>query len=210
MKWEKTGLNGTTMTDNDDPSVKLYLRRYFLQKYHAETEGAGVVLDCCQGEAVLWTPLRREFPHLRYVGVDRKPKKGRLFLGHGSHGDSARLLQAPGLPYDVIDVDTYGSPWNHYMTMLPNIIKPTTVFLTLGALNITAVDNHSVSALGIKFSRAVPHTLRARLRDLALDACLAKSYHYGVRIIEAQEVLPPGLNARYFGVRLQPPTTRAT
>jgi hypothetical protein len=188
--------------DNRTLDGKLMLRRHFLEKYHADTKA--VVLDCCQAEGRIWGQLRGEFS-VKYWGVDRVAQHGRMAI------DSVRLLAQPSLPYDVIDVDTYGSPWRHWETMLPNLVKPVSVFLTLGqmASNLANVDSIVLKAVGLKMSRAVPSALRWRLDQLAVDSCLAIAYSYGVQIIEAQEVLPVTKNARYFGLRLQP-TTRAT
>lgn len=92
-----------TKTDNKDPSAKLELRRYFLRKYHA---GEPIhVLDCCQATGFLWRTLRQEFPIASYWGLDLKPKKGRLQI------DSTRVLEQNGWKQNVVDVDTYGSPW---------------------------------------------------------------------------------------------------
>jgi hypothetical protein len=138
-----------------------------------------------------------------YWGVDRLPQRGRLKI------DSSRLLLAQSLPYDVVDVDTYGSPWQHWKNLLPNIVKPTTVFLTLGqAGGITAVDSAVIKAVGLqKMSRTIPQALRWKLDQVAVESCLSMCYHYGVRIAEAQEVYPPGHNARYFGLHLIPNRT---
>ncbi|HEY7233877.1 MAG TPA: hypothetical protein VH539_06985 [Gemmatimonadaceae bacterium] len=183
--------------DNSDPSKKLQIRRHFLSRYHANT--VPVVLDCCQAEARLWTTLRREFT-VKYWGVDRVGKRGRLTI------DSVRLLAQPGLPYDVIDVDTYGSPWQHWTTLLPNLRRPTTVFLTLGHVGgITAVDGAVLHALGLSRMRCpIPNALRWKLDALAVGACFAQALTRGLEVVEAVEVTPPAKNARYFGVHLRP------
>jgi hypothetical protein len=192
--WKVSG----TVTDNDAPAGKLMLRRHFMTKYHAE--GRAIVLDCCQAGGVLWRTLRREFD-VTYWGVDRIAKRGRLAV------DSSRLLLASSLPYDVIDVDTYGSPWQHWKNMLPNIVRPTTVFLTLGnAGGIASIDSAVIEAVGLrKMSRLPAQALRWKLDQIAVESCLALCYHYGVRIVEAQQVYPPARNARYYGLRVVPP-----
>jgi len=195
------GLDQSKPTDNASPSGKLALRRYYLDRYHkGETP---VVLDCCQAEAKLWTTLRQEYT-VKYWGVDKVAKKGRLAI------DSTRLLNRKGLPYDVIDVDTYGSPWAHWVTMLPNLIKPTTVFLTVGrAGGIAAIDKAVLDALGLTTVAAhIPRALWWKLAEVALEACLSKCYLYQIIITEAHEVIPESTNARYFGFRLTPLASR--
>lgn len=184
-------------TDHSDPQAKLELRRHFLRKYH--TDDPPDVLDCCQGEGVLWRQLRREFSLAGYWGVDLKKKKGRLKL------DSVRILQQPGWPQNVVDVDTYGSPWKHWEAMLPNIRQPTTVFLTVGLVRMGGgggLDRVAVKALGLE-RLAVPPGIAGKLHDMALRHVLTNSSERGIRIIEAVEAVSTG-NARYIGVRLAP------
>jgi hypothetical protein len=181
-------------TDNADPRAKLDLRRYFLRKYHAQPPH---VLDCCQGDGLLWQTLRREFTLSSYWGLDLKPKKGRLTI------DSVRVLALPGRPHDVIDVDTYGSPWKHWKAILPQVDRPTTVFLTMGQVSM-GVDRTIFGHLGLGDLQPPPGIAR-KLVSAALRYSLADAYRHGLRLVEAVEALPahPG-SARYFGVRLEP------
>ena len=116
----------TKKTDNSHLAAKLGLRRYFLDRYHA---GERIrVIDCCAGESVIWTTLRREY-EVDYWGIDKERKRGRMHL------DSIRVLQQPGWRADVVDIDTYGSPWGHWMALLENATQPLTVFLTYGQIS---------------------------------------------------------------------------
>ncbi|MEN3369967.1 MAG: hypothetical protein V7609_2110 [Verrucomicrobiota bacterium] len=103
-------------TDNHNPDAKLTLRRHFLNRYHVPIVAYGDtsirVLDCCQASGRLWGVLRREFAGVEYWGVDVRPKKGRLKI------DSVRILDQPGVTQNVIDIDTYGSPFKHWMALL--------------------------------------------------------------------------------------------
>ena len=186
-----------TKTDNSDPRAKLELRRHFLCKYHGDNPPH--VLDCCQGEGVLWRQLRQEFSLASYWGVDVKKKKGRLKL------DSVRILQQPGWPQDVVDVDTYGSPWKHWEALLPNTVRPTTVFLTIGLVRVGGggvLDRTAREALGLS-KLQIPPGISGRLHDIALPYLLTMSCHYGIMLVEVVEAVSTG-NARYIGVRLQP------
>jgi hypothetical protein len=182
-------------TDNHNPEAKLKLRRYFLEKYHAD--GTARVFDCCQGGAVMWTTLRRTHPVQSYWGVDVKPKKGRLKI------DSIRVLQQ-GVTQDVIDIDTYGSPWKHWMAILPKVKIPVTVFLTIGNQNTTAMspNSHGGSEF-VVFPASTPESLAgAVMRWRDVDYGLANALKYAT-IVEAVESVSTG-NARYLGVRLEP------
>jgi len=181
-------------TDNHNPYVKLCLRRYFLRKYHAD--GVIDVLDCCQGSAVLWTELQREFAVSSYWGVDLKPKKGRVKI------DSVRILQQPSWTQNVIDVDTYGSPWKHWQWIVRNASQATTVFLTIGKPYLAAggrsLTNEEKQALGITLANVPPACL-APLAWRAIPYLLSTG-----GIVECREALNPGGSARYLGVRLEP------
>jgi hypothetical protein len=118
-----------TKTDNHNATAKLELRRYFLRKL-VEADEPINVLDCFQGEGVLWNKLRSEFPVAGYWGVDVKPKKGRLKI------DSARILEQPGWTQNVVDLDAYGSPWQHFLNLISTCRHSVTVFLTIGMVKI--------------------------------------------------------------------------
>ena len=186
-----------TKTDNSNLAGKLELRRYFLRKYHADE--APRVLDCCQGEGIVWRELGSEFALGSYWGVDLKRRKGRLQL------DSVRILQQPGWPQNVIDIDTYGSPWKHWEALLPNLRRPATVFLTIGLVRIGGggpLDKCAVWALRLG-RLPIPPGISGRLHPLAMNYMLTRTRDYGIRLVEAVEAVSTG-NARYVGVRLEP------
>ncbi len=191
----------TIKTDNHDPRAKLELRRHFLRKYHADDPPH--VLDCCQGGGLLWQELRKEFPVASYWGVDVKPKKGRLKL------DSVRILAQSGWPQNVVDIDTYGSPWKHWAAMLPNVARPLTAFLTIGQVQLggCSLIKEAKEALELKDLR-IPPAISAKLNQLAVPYLLAQSDWYGIIVTEALEAASSG-NARYVGVRLEPRTKSA-
>jgi hypothetical protein len=190
--------------DNHDPTAKLALRRDFLRRYH--TAGADVV-DCCAGQGVIWKKLREEFKVSAYLALDLKAKKGRLRI------DSSQYLRLPGWRHDVIDCDVYGSPWRHWFAMLPNIKRPTTVFLTIGnnrvgtAGSMAMLSNEECDVLGWHFKAKMPATLYSQIgKHLSIAYCLSAARRYGVEIVEAVEAIADG-NARYVGVRVTPATT---
>jgi hypothetical protein len=115
-------------TDNSNLSAKLALRRYFLRKYHAD--GSARVLDCTEGEGIIWNRLRKEGPVQSYLGLDKKERRGGLTI------DSRKVLANPRIEQDVIDIDTYGSPWKHVIALMRHRQKPVTVFLTFGDAGI--------------------------------------------------------------------------
>ena len=183
---------GQTKTDNHNPGAKLALRRYFLRRYHGT--GDIRVLDCCQGSARIWSRLRTEFTLASYWGVDVKPLRGRLSL------ESQRILGQPGWRENVVDVDTYGSPWKHWFAILTNCDHDVTVFLTIGQWQIGA-DKLILRALDLGDLK-IPPGIAVKLHDSGTDGCIASVSQFGFKISEAAEADNPHGNARYIGVRL--------
>ena len=191
-------------TDNGHLFAKLDLRRYFLRKYHAD--GAARVMDCCAGSGRLWNTLRREFVVSSYWAMDVKPKPGRLKI------DSSRVLAQSGWAENVIDVDTYGSPWKHWEGIAANIAHPVTVFLTIGQLTtgtVGSLGHLPLEYMGLKkFARTLPAGFHVKLRSHVVRYAMKRATDNGVRIVEAIEAEAVG-NARYIGVRLEPPIASA-
>ncbi len=110
---------GGKKTDNHNLPAKVGLRKYFLDRYHSQAPFS--VFDACQGTGRIWQELRRSYD-FAYWGVDTQKRAGRLQV------DSVRVLALGGLGADVVDIDTYGSPWKHWLALLPNVTVPTSVF----------------------------------------------------------------------------------
>jgi len=185
------------MTDNDNLGSKLALRRYFLDRYHADD--APRVFDACQGSGVIWQNLRAEHEVATYWGCDLKRKEGRV------RADSADLIAA-GLTENVIDVDTYGSPWSHWSAILRGAKVARTVFLTIGEhgvrqrpLTIAEAELLGLAAL----YKSMPNKMKLRLAKTMTLRMLACAELWGFRIVEVAES-SRGLSARYLGVRLEP------
>ena len=194
----------TKKTDSSYFGSKLDLRRYFLRRYHAAKPPA--VLDCCEGQGRLWTKLRAEFALASLVGIDTKRRPGRLRI------DSARLLERPGWAFDVIDVDTYGSPFRHLLQIMRNMVDPVTVFLTWGIVRVGGggnVQRDEAAIMGLATLRKhIPATLLVLAGGrLSLSSCFRVGAERGVRVTEAIEAFPNG-RARYIGLRLEPPAGR--
>jgi len=188
-------MTASRKTDNYDPRAKLNLRRYFLQKYHPQ--GTARVLDCCMGSGFIWRELRREWRVASYMGLDVKRQRGCLKI------DSARYLEAGGWDHNVIDIDTYGSPWRHWFHVLRGVKSDCTVFLTIGMIRMSGcpggMQTEARAALGLPDS--TPPGILGSLHEMALRYCLGALARYGLHAIEAVEAESTG-NARYIGVRL--------
>lgn len=188
-----------SMRDNSQLEAKLDLRRHFLSRYHSP--GPASVFDACAGGGLLWSILGKEFPCL-YWGVDKKPKPGRLAV------ESERILALPGFAQDVVDIDTYGFPWAHWAALLPNVTRPTTVFLTYGHVHMLGGgrgSNVGLRTMGIVFSRPVPFAIRELLEwSHSLPHYFALPFRFGLDIVEAVESLSANPHMRFFGFHLSP------
>jgi len=181
-------------TDNHNPKVKLDLRRHMLNRFHAELPPH--VFDCCQGSSVMWSQLREEYNLASYWGVDLKPKKGRMKI------DSNRILCQAGWNFDVIDVDTYGSPWKHYSSVVANATKPCTVLLTIGStMHKGSTDKQCLKILGLDTLK-IPESFCRKLDELAFSTMLSYADNYGT-IVYLVEAVSTG-NARYVGLHFVP------
>jgi hypothetical protein len=185
-------------TDNANLASKLELRRHMLRRHHAD--GDIRVFDCCQGSGVLWGKLRTEFPVTSYWGVDVKPKRGRLKI------DSRRVVCQPGLRSNVIDIDTYGMPWDHWVGLLPTIAEPTTVFLTVGLVTMgggSPLSKTIRQSLGIPDGWPLSPAFTDELVHMSVQRFLAMTAG-DWRVTDAWESTP-GRHARYVGVRVDCP-----
>ena len=186
-------------TNNANLVSKLLIRRYFLDMFHAGKEFR--IFDACQGEKVLWNTLQKDYRCI-YWGVDQKPKPGRMKI------DSTRILEQPGWDFDVIDIDTHGHPWNQWLSLLPNISRPVTVFLTIGTIRAGGNGGVGKSVLRIaapKFRTGVmiPLGIMGSLAPFFATRMLAQAFKYGLEISYAAESSSSS-NARYLGIRLEP------
>lgn len=186
--------------DNSQLEAKLELRRHFLRRFHEAAPPT--VLDCCAGHGVLWAALREEFQIGPYLGLDLdQKKKGQLRV------DSRRFLAAGDVEHDVIDIDTYGQPWGHWSALLPHLVQPATVFLTIGQLvrgTVGSLQKKALDALGLGGITRLPKGFHTKLAEIAVSHCLTRSYDYGIVIEYAAEVESHNRNVRYIGVRLTP------
>jgi hypothetical protein len=187
-----------TRTDNDNVESKQALRSYFLERYHAD--GARV-FDACQGSGDLWRRLRSKHTVTSYWGVDIKRARGRL------RASSVSILAAGPIDADVIDIDTCGSPWQHWGALLSRLPAwPCSVFLTFGRRSAGGPSNmarEAQRALGLdQLRRPVPKTLLGSVSRLEPTYAVAAAAKL-CTVVEAV-MSPDGRRARYLGVHLAP------
>lgn len=195
--------------DNGQLDTKLLLRRYFLDRYHPDRQQPLRVIDCCAGDSVIWREIRRERTGVIYMGMDEKHKPGTLRV------DSRKVISAGGWRADVVDIDTYGSPWGHWDLVLRTMPAGfLTVFLTMGSgMSSTGGSMSSVAkrALGIDRLTHLPASLTWLVNRASIKYCLALAGRHGVEIVEAQEGVPPlPWPTHYYGLRIVKQPTNST
>ena len=141
-----------------------------------------------------------------YWGVDVKRGRGRLQL------DSERLLSLEGFSADVVDIDTYASPWKHWLALLPNVDRPVTVFLTEGICKVRGgtLAKTVVEGMGLIFpTLSLPNVLGAKLpRECFMRYMVALADKHGSKVKAIVESPNGNGSARYYGVRLEPAAGR--
>lgn len=184
------------MIDNTSLATKLALRRQLLRQYHAGQPLR--VLDCCAGTGAIWTRLRHEFPVSSYLGIDQKGGAGLLKT------DSRRVLAGHAWDADVVDIDTYGAPWPHWLSVISDP-RPTalTVFLTYGRWpgHATTLSNAARELAGFGDLVVPPSITGNLLRWLDLQF-LAAARTFGWTLTAWSARPPLGDLAIYYGVRL--------
>lgn len=184
--------------DNAHLESKLELRRYFLRKIVERKEPVNV-LDCCAGDGVIWSRLRSEFPVASYMGCDKKPKGGPAG-GVRIRVDSRRVLAMSGWAHNVVDIDSYVSPWHHFAELLNTCRHSVTVFLTWSVGAMLRVCRAETEFIGLG-KLCLPRGLQVFLVSHVLPHALASARRKGFVVGEVIEAFPQS-NARYIGVEL--------
>lgn len=140
-----------------------------------------IVLDCCMGPGLIWQEIRKQQPVEEYMGLDLKPQRGGLRM------DSRRYCKSPAVArHSVIDIDTYGAPWEHYFAAADRIRSRWLVFLTIGQVMMgtqwLAVDD----IIGRRFAD-MPQMLRAKIAQSNAPHLLAYPNKCGM-VLEWHEI----------------------
>ena len=186
----------STKTDNGNIESKLVLRRHFLELYHAGSRPS--VLDCCAGEQKIWKALRETYD-VNYLGLDKKGISGTLKMDSVDY-----LRRGHGSLFDVVDIDTYGSPFRHLAAFVRYMKKPATVFLTFGAKGVGRVHGEALTALGIDYPLPVAIAIAVveeRLGDVIGGMVHPHVCEYAMESSPGESVCRP---TRYVGLRIAP------
>ena len=199
-------------TDNTNFAGKLALREYFLQKYHSEkccgSDRGPLVLDAYHGQGLLWQELGKKY-RCKVIGLDVKPIKGTLRMSNLGY------MQHFNLPYDIIDLDAYGEPWQAWDCVLEKSPHSAlSVFLTQCWVGIGggAISHLWKSWCGLPLNTPNWLAWRARdyMRQMALSRCFTRW-----RVAEAKQIVEDNILGSpsrhwYIGLRLIRGPTNAT
>ncbi len=200
---------GGDRRDNRHLDEKLAIRRYFLDKYPAP-DGTFRVIDCCAGERQeIWSRLREQY-QTRYLGLDKKKVGGPILKM-----DAVRWLAQTEWEADVIDIDTYGEPWDIYETALENFVGgDVTIFLTCCTVPVNSAVGKMSGAvkrrIGLPEDWAIWHP--PALKPITLPAMLSLCLDRGFEVVEAARIWfidGPGVRKDsnllylYMGLRLR-------
>lgn len=188
-------------TDNGRLESKVYLRRTMIEEVYGGANRQISVLDCCAGSERIWRVLRKEFD-VCYTGVDIKQMSGRL-----TANSTAYIKACTRLDFDVIDIDTYGQPWERYQEVVSKLDHECLVFLTDGRRQRAGggrASNAALDLIGIpRSANANAQVLAAIACEKYVNYCIATSSGHGIITARAMEGLPDsGHGTRYYGVHL--------
>lgn len=182
-------------TDNRSLRNKIALRRWLLGEM-GFTEVA--VLDTCAGDGHIWTTMQEHVRVRQWVRTDVNARHpGTLKLSALQAVTSFDIE-----PFNVIDIDPYGEPWEPYLALLPRLRHPTAIFLTRGRVEYTVASNAVLAACGIPPSWKVPHSPRLATY---LDNCVLSLTYAHAEILHASSV--DLRNVSYYALGLAPNTT---
>jgi hypothetical protein len=105
--------------DNKNLEIKINLRKEYLTK-----DKNYKVLNCCAGDNKIWNEISKEYK-VETTNIDLK-KNDNSFTA-----DSSKLSESIS-SYDIIDIDTYGSPSTHISNFLSKFKTGQIIYLTNG------------------------------------------------------------------------------
>ena len=168
--------------DNESLATKVALRRWLLGRLGI-TEA--YVLDTCSGLGKIWDAMAEHVEVRQWTRCDKKPRRDGTLQIEAAEA----LRRLPLDAFNVVDIDTYGEPWEPYLVLLSRLSRPTAVFLTEGVLGVnTRVSLPLTRAVGLPdtWNQLVPHS--ATLSAYLGSRVLARTHEHA-RILHARSVL---------------------
>jgi len=155
------------------------------------------VLDVCAGAGHVWRAVRQELALARYVAFDRKPRNQFTLKG-----EAAAVLATIDLaPFNVIDIDVYGEPWEPLLVALPRLTRQTVILFTHGHMSWQFNPSHALRrAVGLPVEWFIP-TPNADVAFYCGQLALASIWQH-VEILNARRA--SWVNVSYWALRVRP------
>lgn len=205
-------------TDNHDLTAKLDLRRQVIAQAGIEPLH---VLDLFAGLGNIWNSLRAEPRTVHspkpldvesYTPVDAVAKQPgqirakitpRLIAALNGDPDEVSYKGDGLTRFNVVDIDTYGDPWELWSAILHRIKTKTCVFATRGVVTYGSgkmpITNHAKKVMGIPKTWNVPG--RIEILNISDRYCLLEQCPTA-RISAGWEIKLPRVH--YYGLIVEP------
>lgn len=160
--------------DNSHKEVKLEMRR-------ESVKDGDTILDCCHGEGFLWGEIGQG-KDISVIGIEHEKGRGRGAI----HGEAEKVI--PGLDlsrYQMIDVDTYGSPYQIIKCIFKNktLAPGTVIFYTFIQTHMGLVSQESLRAIGL--SKEMTKKISTLFAKLGWPAFLEYLRKQGIKKVDA-------------------------
>ncbi len=181
-----------TKTNNSNLALKVDLRRTVLKAGGFKKLR---VLDLFAGGGEIWSALRQEFKIETYMPCDVKPQ----MPGTLRANVTPLFVEAiAGGNFNVIDIDTYGEPWEIWAAVARRIAQPAAVFLTQGIVGMGQTSHFALEAMGIPKTWKIP--VKPQVSHFAVRYFITPR----VGQLEIRRAWQAGAgNATYFGLLAQ-------
>jgi hypothetical protein len=185
-------------TNNSNLTLKIELRRTVLR-------AAGFpslrILDLFAGGGEIWNPLCREFKTAAYMPCDVKPQ----MPGTLKANVTPLFVEAlAGGNFNVVDIDTYGEPWEIWAAVASRLRRPAAIFLTHRVVGMGQTSHFALETMGIP--RRWPVPVKPQLARFAGCYFLIPSFA-GLEVRRAWNAQAG--NAAYFGLLAAPREDKA-
>jgi hypothetical protein len=184
--------------DNASLVDKLAIREHVIKSAGLKTLR---VLDLCAGEGRIWREMGKRYQLDHYTPVDREPRLAGTIRAEITE-DLVAALEVQR--YNVVDVDTYGEPFEIASWVTPRVRGKVALFLTCGTVRNKTPGGASLSgylrrAIGIPSGWKIPKS--NVLREYAYGHGLYASCRQ-VNILSAHRIRLSDVT--YYGLVVEP------
>lgn len=191
--------------DRTSLSSKVQLRRHVLGVAKFDSLS---VLDLCAEDGTTWKEMRKHVEVRTYTPVAKKGKQP----GTLKEVVNARLIEALYLSkYNIVDIDTFGDPWELWWTVFNQIITRTAVFVTAGSAGLRGVSRLAMERMGIPEEWSQGRKEECKLPNVPGLADIVEQYFVvpfsrtcQIERAFKAELVKPGSSVSYYGLLCKP------